>query len=71
MILIDLMKYKNINEFFFQCHPFNQMSQAGIPRKGDGLISFLDTITLQSQGSELVLESSNQIISKIKKRPTG
>ena len=47
------------------------MSAAGITRDQANLTAFLTAIELVVRDGEMVLESSNRIISKIKKRPTG
>jgi hypothetical protein len=48
-----------------------QLATAGISRRVESLSGLLDTISLVPQGDELVLESSNDKISKLKKRPSG
>lgn len=50
---------------------FPQLSTAGITRHKASLREFLLTIELVQIDSMMVLESSNHLISKITKRPTG
>jgi hypothetical protein len=50
---------------------FSQLSTAGITRHKASLREFLLTIELVQKDSVVVLESSNHLISKITKRPTG
>lgn len=48
-----------------------QLAQSGITRSGASLTNLIDTIELVRQGEELVLQSTNDSISKIKKILTG
>ncbi len=47
------------------------MATAGITRSEANLSAFLETIQLVPVGGDWVLESTNELISKIKRRPTG
>eukprot|EP01035_Chromulina_nebulosa_P050933 gene50933-69294_t len=48
-----------------------ELAQSGITRSGASLTNLIDTIELVRQGEELVLQSTNDAISKIKKILTG
>jgi Dpy-30 motif len=56
---------------YSQPFSFPQLSTAGITRHKASLREFLLTIELVQKDSLMVLESSNYLISKITKRPTG
>jgi hypothetical protein len=56
---------------YSQRFSFPQLSTAGITRHKASLREFLLTIELVKKDSLMVLESSNYLISKITKRPTG
>jgi Dpy-30 motif len=56
---------------YSQRFSFPQLSTAGITRHKASLREFLLTIELVQKDSLMVLESSNYLISKITKRPTG
>ncbi len=49
----------------------SQLLSAGISRSASSLSSLIDTIELVPQGSGLVLQSTNESISKIQHRLTG
>lgn len=48
-----------------------QLAQSGITRSSASLTSLIETIELVRQGDDLVLQSTNDSISKIKKLLTG
>lgn len=60
-----------LDNHFFITFLTRQLSRAGITRHQASLKELLLTIELVRKDDLMVLESSNQIISKIKNRPTG